>query len=288
MHFMKLYLRYIITALIGLIFSGSVNAQEKTFEPLKDTVPRGVSVSPPTIRFALKPGTSQSKQIKISNDTDVARTFQVKVQDYLASDINRSAENSKVPDDYKYGLKKWLYATPSLITIQPGEKGFINVLLDIPPGDEFAHAAWSLIVVDEVKERQELNVPNQGSNAMGMGIVPSMGFGIFVYQNPPNLANNQVSMTGYSLSTDKKNISMKASNTGDGIGFCTYYVELLNMATGETIKVPAKTATILPGSTRLLELDLPPLPPGNYNALGVLDFGSKEYVETAELDFTVQ
>ncbi len=288
MHFMKLYLGYIITALIGLIFSGSVNAQEKTFEPLKDTVPRGVSVSPPTIRFALKPGTSQSKQIKISNDTDVARTFQVKVQDYLASDINRSAENSKVPDDYKYGLKKWLYATPSLITIQPGEKGFINVLLDIPPGDEFAHAAWSLIVVDEVKERQELNVPNQGSNAMGMGIVPSMGFGIFVYQNPPNLANNQVSMTGYSLSTDKKNISMKASNTGDGIGFCTYYVELLNMATGETIKLPAKTATILPGSTRLLELDLPPLPPGSYNALGVLDFGSKEYVETAELDFTVQ
>lgn len=285
---MKLYLSYIITALIGLIFSGSVNAQEKTFEPLKDTVPRGVSISPPTIRFSLKPGTSQSKQIKISNDTDLPRTFQVKVQDYLASDINRSAENSKVPDDYKYGLKKWLYATPSLITIQPGEKGFINVLLDIPPGDEFAHAAWSLIVVDEVKERQELNVPNQGSNAMGMGIVPSMGFGIFVYQNPPNLANNQVSMTGYSLSTDKKNISMKASNTGDGIGFCTYYVELLNMATGETIKLPAKTATILPGSTRLLELDLPPLPPGSYNALGVLDFGSKEYVETAELDFTVQ
>lgn len=285
---MKPNLLFVILALIGFIFSEAANAQEKTFEPLKDTVPRGVSISPPTIRFSLKPGTSQSKQIKISNDTDLPRTFQVKVQDYLASDINRSAENSKVPDDYKYGLKKWLYATPSLITIQPGEKGFINVLLDIPPGDEFAHAAWSLIVVDEVKERKELNVPNQGSNAMGMGIVPSMGFGIFVYQNPPNLANNQVSMTGYSLSSDKKNISMKASNTGDGIGFCTYYVELLNMATGETIKVPAKTATILPGSTRLLELDLPPLPPGSYNALGVLDFGSKEYVETAELDFTVQ
>ena len=285
---MKPNLLFVILTLIGLIFSETANAQEKTFEPLKDTVPRGVSISPPTIRFALKPGTSQSKQIKISNDTDLPRTFQVKVQDYLASDINRSAENSKVPDDYKYGLKKWLYATPSLITIQPGEKGFINVLLDIPPGDEFAHAAWSLIVVDEVKERKELNVPNQGSSAMGMGIVPSMGFGIFVYQNPPNLANNQVSMTGYSLSGDKKNISMKASNTGDGIGFCTYYVELLNMATGETIKVPAKTATILPGSTRLLELDLPPLPPGSYNALGVLDFGSKEYVETAELDFTVQ
>ena len=109
---MKPNLLFVILALIGLVFSESANAQEKTFEPLKDTVPRGVSISPPTIRFALKPGTSQSKQIKISNDTDLPRTFQVKVQDYLASDINRSAENSNVPDDYKYGLN--VYPSPAM------------------------------------------------------------------------------------------------------------------------------------------------------------------------------
>lgn len=262
-------------------------AQDPNFDPFKDTVPRGVSVSPPTIRFTLKPGTSQSKQIKISNDTDVARTFQVKVQDYLAADINRAAENSQVPEDYKYGLKKWLYVTPSVITVPPGQKVSVNVLLDVPVGDEFAHAAWSLIVIDEVKERQELNVPAGGGNAMGMGIIPSMGFGIFVYQNPPNVKNNQIELTGYALALNKKQINMKAKNSGDGIGFCTYYVELLNMATGETIKIPAKTATLLPGSTRALDIDLPNLPSGSYNALGVLDFGSKDYVETAELDFAV-
>ncbi|MFN5912731.1 MAG: hypothetical protein ACK45H_15420, partial [Bacteroidota bacterium] len=189
-------------------------AQDPNFQPQKDTVPKGVSVSPPTIRFTLKPGTSQSKQIKISNDTDVSRTFQVKVQDYLAADINRAAENSQVPEDYKYGLKKWLYVTPSVITVPPGQKASINVLLDVPAGDEFAHAAWSLIVVDEVKERQELNVPSQGNNAMGMGIVPSMGFGIFVYQNPPNVKNNQIELTGYALAPNQKQINMKAKNSG--------------------------------------------------------------------------
>ena len=278
---------YILSLLILVLVSAFALGQDPNFDPFKDTVPKGVSVSPPTMRFALKPGTSQSKQIKISNDTDVARTFQVKLQDYLAADINRAAENSQVPDDYKYGLKKWLYVTPSVITVQPGQKASINVLLDVPAGDEFAHAGWTMIVIDEVKERQELNVPSQGNNAMGMGIIPSMGFGIFVYQNPPNLLNNQIEMTGYSISADKKMISMKASNTGDGIGFCTYYVELLNMATGETIKVPAKTATVLPGATRMLEVELPLLTSGSYNALGVLDFGSKEYVETAELDFAI-
>ena len=277
----------ILFLIVFCLTSCMAYSQDPNFQPQKDTVPKGVSVSPPTIRFALKPGTSQSKQVKISNDTDIARTFQVKVQDYLAADINRAAENSQVPEDYKYGLKKWLYVTPSVITIQPGEKASINVLLDVPAGDEFAHAGWSLIVIDEVKERQELNVPSQGNSAMGMGIIPSMGFGIFVYQNPPNLLNNQIEMTGYTLSTDKRLISMKAANTGDGIGFCTYYVELLNMATGETIKIPAKTATILPGATRMLEVELPVLSSGSYNALGVLDFGSKDYVETAELDFAI-
>jgi P pilus assembly chaperone PapD len=279
--------KYLILFLVGLFSGFSSLAQDPNFDPFKDTVPKGVSVSPPTIRFTLKPGTSQSKQIKISNDTDLPRTFQVKVQDYLAADINRAAENSQVPEDYKYGLKKWLYVTPSVITVPPGQKASINVLLDVPPGDEFAHAAWSLIVVDEVKERQELNVPAAGGNAMGMGIVPSMGFGIFVYQNPPNVKNNQIEMTGYALSQNKQQINMKAKNSGDGIGFCTYYVELLNMATGETIKIPSKTATLLPGSTRALDIDLPKLPAGSYNALGVLDFGSKDYVETAELDFAV-
>lgn len=277
----------ILFLIVFCLTSCMAYSQDPNFQPQKDTVPKGVSVSPPTIRFALKPGTSQSKQVKISNDTDIARTFQVKVQDYLAADINRAAENSQVPQDYKYGLKKWLYVTPSVITIQPGEKASVNVLLDVPAGDEFAHAGWSLIVIDEVKERQELNVPSQGNSAMGMGIIPSMGFGIFVYQNPPNLLNNQIEMTGYTLSTDKRLISMKAANTGDGIGFCTYYVELLNMATGETIKIPAKTATILPGATRMLEVELPVLGSGSYNALGVLDFGSKDYVETAELDFAI-
>ena len=276
---------------LGIIFSFLLAthafSQDPNFEPFKDTVPKGISVSPPSVRFNLKSGTSQSKNIKITNDTDFPKTFEIKAQDYLAEDINREAQTSIVPEDYKYGLKKWLYVTPSLVTIQPGQKANINVLLDVPAGDEFAHAAWSLIIIDEVKDRQELNIPNAGSGAVGMGIVPSMGFGIFVYQNPPNVKNNAVELTGYAIDPTKKKITMKASNKGDGIGFCTYYVELLNMATGETFKIPAQTATLLPGSTRELAIELPALSSGSYNALGVLDFGSKEYVETAELDFAI-
>jgi hypothetical protein len=274
----------------GIIFSFLMAThafgQDPNFEPLKDTVAKGVSVSPAYMRFDSKVGTSQSKILKINNDTDYTKTFKITSTDYLAEDINREASSSQPPKDYKYGLTKWLYITPSVITLKPGEKANINVLMDIPPGVESEHAAWCLITIDQVKDRDELNVPN-GEQAVGLGIVPSMGFGIFIYQNPPGLKNNFVELTGYKLDNSQKNISMRAVNKGDGIAFSTYYVELLNMATGETFKIPSQTATILPGSTREFNIVLPALPSGSYNALGVLDFGSREYVETAELDFAI-
>ena len=283
--------KFLTSSILLLVLANSfVFAQTEgkpQFEPLKDTVPKGVSVSPSSIRFNVKSGTSQTKTIKINNDTDLTRTFKIVSSNYLAEDINREAATSTPPEDYKFGLTKWLYITPSVVTLKPGEKTTVNVLLDVPAGEEYDHAAWSLITIDEVRERQELNIPNSNSEAMGLGIIPSMGFGIFTYQNPPNLKSNSVELVGYKIDAEMKNIYMRTSNKGNGIAFSTYYIELLNMATGETIKIPAQTATILPGATREFKIALPTLPSGSYNALGVLDFGSKDYVETAELDFAV-
>lgn len=253
---------------------------------LKDTIPKGVSVSPSSIRFAIKPGSSQSKKITIINDTEFERTFEVKSQNYGAEDINRAAVGSQTPEDFKFGLTKWTYITPAVFTLKPKEKMSVNVLVDIPMGSENLHAAWSIIVVEEVKQRQALDINPAGDN-VGMGVIPTMGFGIFVYQNPPGLPPTEVSLTGYKLSDDKKSFSITAKNIGEGIGFCTYYVELMNMATGKIEKISPAQAVILPGVMREFAIPIPALVSGNYNAMVVLDYGSKEMVETAELDFAV-
>ena len=271
-----------------LLLTITVFAQDPKPEitALKDTVPRGVSVSPASMQFTVKPGTSQSKKLKVFNDTGFERNFQVTSQDYNAEDINRAAVDSKTPEDYKYGLSKWLYITPTVFALKPGEKIEINVLVDVPAGVEFEHSAWSMIVIEEVKTREEINTSNQNS-AVGLGIIPTMGFGIFVYQNPPGLKISPVALTGFSLDRNAKKFKLKAENEGQGISFCTYYVELLNMGTGQAIKLPPQQATFLPGAKRNFEVAWPELPSGSYNALLVLDYGSKEMVETAEIDFAV-
>jgi hypothetical protein len=253
----------------------------------KDTVPRGVSVSPSSMRFSIKTGTSQSKKITVFNDTDFERTFEIKSQDYNVQDVNRAAADSKTDENFKFGLTKWTYITPAVFTLKPKEKMSVNVLIDIPPGDEFKHAAWSMIIVEEVKERQPLEVDAR-SQAVALGIVPTIGFGIFVYQNPPGMPVTEVTLTGYNISPDKKNLLLKTKNMGEGIGFCTYYFEIMNMATGKIIKIPPSQVTMLPGAEREFKAELPLLPSGSYNAMVVLDYGSKEMVETAELDFAIQ
>ena len=280
-----------LLSILTLLFllTTKVTAQVPSADSIKaftDTIPRGVSVSPASMRFAIKPGSSQSKKINIYNDTDFEKTFEIKSKNYGAEDINRAAMDSKPEEDFKFGLTRWTYITPAVFTLKPKEKISVNVLIDIPMGSENLHAAWSLIVVEEVKKRQALDI-NSNSDAVGLGIIPTMGFGIFVYQNPPGLPPTEVSLLGYNINETKKSFNIRAKNVGDGIGFCTYYFEIMNMATGEIIKIPASQATILPGVEREFKVDLPSLPSGSYNAMVVLDYGSKEMVETAELDFAI-
>jgi hypothetical protein len=81
---------------------------------------------------------------------------------------------------------------------------------------------------------------------------------------------------------------MGVKNTGDGIGFCSSYVELTNKKTGKQERLPIRQYTILPGFHREFEYALPEkIAAGDYSAVGILDFGSKDAIEASELEFTV-
>ncbi len=253
----------------------------------------GVAVSPSTLRFNLKPGNAQTKTIKVTNDTKLAKKFNVTVQEYMANELGKPI-SSKIGSS-KYGLAKWLNITPSYIELKAGEQKIINVQLDLPDSDSAAIAGWAIVAIDEVRDRPPLDQNAGSKNTISLGIVPSIGFGVYVYQNPPNVNNHNVEITGFKYveklekGIKKRVIEMVCKNTGNGIGFCSNYLELINLTTGEQSKLPIKQVTILPGFVRNFYFELSStLKPGKYSAAGVLDFGSKEYVQTAELEFLIQ
>lgn len=254
-------------------------------------VETGISVSPSTLRFNAKPGTTQTKTIKITNDTKKKITYQVNFQDYgLSAD---GQQDVGVKSDYRNALSKYIVVSPTLIELKAHEAKTISVTLDIPPGDLYAIAMWTTLIIDQVLERPKLQTPNSTGNTMGMGISTGMSFGVNIFQNPPNVAINSVEIQSMKYvkagSKHGNTLIMKAKNTGDGIGYCLYYIELTSILTGRQSKLKVKQFSIFPGYEKELNFELPKeLEKGKYSALAVLDFGNKDELQTAEIEFTLE
>jgi hypothetical protein len=258
----------------------------------KDTLPEtGIAVSPSTLRFNAKPGTLQTKIIKISNETRKTYTFQVMFQDYAADE---DGEGDAAASKYSmYSLSKYMVINPTVVELGPRQSKKISVTVDIPPGDSMAVSMWTILDIDQVIEREQLDVPNQSQNSMGMGVKNSMGFGIYVYQDPPNVTVSNVEIIGLrhvkSENSKSSQIIMDAKNAGTGIGYCLYYLELTNLITGKQTKMKVKQFSIFPGYKKHFSTSIgEDFEKGPYSVMAVLDFGNKEELQTAEMEFTVE
>lgn len=249
----------------------------------------GISVSPSTLHFSLEPGTTRTMEVKLTNDTKKKFTFQANFSDFSMGK-NGNPIGVK-PGESKFTLSSWTTISPSYFEVMPGETKKISVTLNVPSGEEANHAAWTVLMLDQVTERAPLTANGNG-NTVALGITPSMGFGIYLYQNPPGLHTDKVEIGTFnyndSTKAGKHALQMHATNKGDGIGFCTTYVEVTNLATGKQDKLRQQKFTILPGFDREFSYEIPAdLPKGKYSAVGVVDTGNPDQVTAAELEFKI-
>jgi hypothetical protein len=298
-------MKKIITCILTIAFPLLISAQQKT-KPVGPLAPdqsaseptEGIAVTPSSLRFNAKPGTTATKQVKVTNDTKKPFKFQVGFSDFQM-DRNGKPVGIKASES-KYTLSKWISVSPSYFDLNPGESKSITVTIDVPDKDTANIAAWTIMTIDQATDRAPLDA-NKGGKSISLGILPSFGFGVYLYQNPPNVKLTSVEIKKFvyddvKAKVDskgkavkaKKQLVMEVLNTGDGIGFCSSYVELTNKTTGTMERLPVKQYTILPGFHRDFFYPLPEkIASGNYSAVGVLDFGSKESIEASELDFTI-
>ena len=272
--------------------SKTVKDTSKSVIVIKDTLQEtGVAISPSTLRFNVKPGTLQTKTIKVTNDTRKKFTFQLAFQDYGPSSDEHS--DMAVSKYSMYALSKYTIISPTVLEIGPRQTKAITVTIDIPAGDSMNVSMWTILDIDQVTDREKLELPDMNQSAVGMGVKNSFGFGVNIYQNPPGVQANNIEIIKMTFNKDankKSNqIFMQAKNAGNGIGYCLYYLELTNLVTGKQTKLKVKQFAIFPGYIKDFNFELPQdLEKGPYSALAVLDFGNKEELQTAELEFKIE
>jgi hypothetical protein len=271
----------------------SSDTVKKVVPPLKkDTLPEtGIAVSPSTMRFNVKPGTLQTKTIKITNDTKRAYTFQLSFQDFGPGGDGES--DQAISKYSRFALSKYTVISPTVIEVPARSAKTISVTVDIPAGDSMAISMWTNLDIDQILDREQLEVPNLSKNAVGMGVKNTFGFGVHIYQNPPNVSISSVEITAMKFIKQTENkpskIIMQANNTGTGIGYCLYYIELTNLVNGKQTKLKVKQFAIFPGYKKEFSFDLPnDIDKGPYSAMAVLDFGNKDELQTAEIEFSIE
>lgn len=275
------------------LFTTSLFGQNDSIKKPRPVIPdsafedMGVAVSPSSMHLNIKPGNSVMKEIKVNNATKNHYSFRIGYSDF---EMGRNGKPTSLkPGEGKYGLSKYINVSPSYFDMKPGEEIKLKVNITIPNDSDAYRASWTIITIDQVKDRLPLDAADK-PNRVAFGINPSFGFGIYIYQNPPNVKINSIIIDKflYKEEEGKRRIELSAKNIGDGISMCTSYVELTNLNTGNQSKLQVKRFTILPQYYRDFFYDLPAdLPKGKYTAVGVIDFGSSEEIVAAEAEFEV-
>jgi len=249
---------------------------------------KGVSVSPSHLHFNVDLGNTNTKTIKVSNYSAKLQKFQVVYQDFDITEDGYSSFLEAGTSDYS--LSELIQISPTFVEIEAGSFAEITLSLTVPANPEANRAAWGVVMIEQMEEKKVLDPGNTSGSTVAFGITPTYAFGVWLYQNPPNVENMHVDITNFIFEKKVENnlLFLKVKNEGDGISFCNAYVEITNLSTGEQNILGGKRYTILPGYRRTFIFDLTwELTKGSYSAVGVLDYNSDEELVAAELEFKV-
>ena len=252
---------------------------------------QSASVSPSRLYYKVAPGGYKSQKIKITNNGKKAQTFKVEFADFTSKGNKGKTQIASSDSTNTRGCSQWLSASPSFIEISPGESQDVEILLQLPNTPDANKARWAVAVVKLTQENTGQMA--KGSDVVGMQILQTFQFVIHIFQTPPNVVYKEAVISTFyhdSLSTDTiKRLVMEVKNTGETIIDCAPYVELVSLSSGEKVTVKNKGFTVLPGGAREIVFKLPAnLKKGEYDVLGVVDYGSDTDIAGAELKLKVE
>lgn len=274
--------------LIFLLYSVLTNAAPQLLEDDDDSYNKGVTVSPSNVKFNVDLGKTVKKTIKVTNFTGKQQKFKINYNDFDINEAGKSTFMEAGKSDYS--LSKFINISPTFLEIGAGSSVDVTITVAIPFDPEARKAAWGILLIEQQEEKKVLDPGNASENTVAFGITPSYAFGVWLYQNPPQVENMKVDIIDFSYEKqlDQKLLFLNVENKGDGISFCNAYVEITNTNTGDQNILGGKRYTVLPGYKRSFIFELPnDLTNGKYSAVGVIDYNSVEELVAAELEFVI-
>ena len=123
----------------------------------------GLSVIPPRLSFDAAPGKVSTKEIKIRNESSIARNIMVSVKDFIVVDNEgtpRQIDSSQSEQSNRWSASQWIQPSQSKITLKSGEMK--NILISIlPPENASVGGHYAMVLFTPKKDE---NATNEGSS----------------------------------------------------------------------------------------------------------------------------
>jgi P pilus assembly chaperone PapD len=237
---------------------------------------QSASVTPSRLYFKVAPGGYKSQTIRVTNNGTKPETFKVTFANFSSEGTKGKTTIDTTTEDVR-GCSQWLSASPAFFEAAPGETKDVEILLQIPNTPEANTTRWAVASIKLARENTGNN--EKGENVTGMQILQSFQFVVHIFQTPPSVTFKEaIIMSFYKDSTAKDTVvtlKMVVKNTGEAIIDCAPYLNIVNIKTGEELKVTNKAFTVLPGGMREVFFYLPKsIAKGEYNIAGLVDYGS--------------
>jgi P pilus assembly chaperone PapD len=249
---------------------------------------QSISVAPSRFYYKVNPGGMKTQVLKVTNNSTTKESFVVNFGDFAAPGSAGKSVLMK-PGESANSLVKYISANPSYFELDPGKTQEVQVTLELPNLPESNTVKWGTLMLKIEKEKNKVN--DLGGTDVGMGILETVQFVVHIFQTPPNITKKSAEIISLKqVSGDKpgeRAVLLMTKNTGDAILDCASYIEFLNLNTGKKERMQPTAFTVLPGGAREMKFILPAMEKGKYNLTGVVDFGSREEVQAAELEMEI-
>jgi P pilus assembly chaperone PapD len=250
---------------------------------------QSVSIAPSRMYFKVTPGQAKAQTLKVTNNSKDKQSFTITFGDFSAPGSEGKSTLLK-PGESPNSITKNVSASPSFFELEPGKSQDVQILLELPSLPESNKVKWGTILVKLVKEKTEAKKGD--ASTVGMGILETFQFVVHIFQTPPNITKKQAEIISFkqvdNTKGTEKMVSILTKNTGDAILDCAAYIELVNLNTGKKERLKPNAFTVLPGGSREMKFVIPSTQEkGKYTLTGVVDYGSKEDVQAAEMDLEI-
>ena len=262
----------------------------------------GFQVSPGKLFFRQQAGQQSSQNVIVMNSSTQRVVVRCHFSDWRRDSIG---DKKYAPSgSMLQGNSSYLKVIPEILTLEPGEKKSVEVIMNLPEGKDTS-VTNSMLFITQVDEKKAADKSEKKEAFMKF----LLEMGVHVYNEPPHLQFKNVDIESVkfiskydtTIEFNKKiqrldtTIRLRQEiigwikNTGDLIAEGTVRYELTEKATGKEVKLEAVPFNSLPNDRLIAIRPIPKdTPTGKYTLIMLVDIGMDLPLKVGEAEIVIK